>query len=913
MNNTITMPNTPRAASLNSLLHHSTLLSDSSAAFSSAPICDTPERDALDMVLDTYLAWLLDAREPRPVTPMPERAARALDHASPPLEESIARLCAQPLPKTGNSLQHRFVREAVACFDEAIRTRQAAAQLITLHPDQLISALRATGLPNPHLLSDEVLTQALSGPFIDKLRRALVKLAPDAAQPMLGTSSVDQPTLRAALARIEPTRRVWQQTLMRETLKPCITHNRALFQQEYDRNKKLVGGLAALSPTSLAARLDALDACDEDALAFLNNQVVSREQDEYMGIPRDQWLALEGQIKARAQASNGAGPRLDDLSQAIRALRDNMSPRDSILCGLLMPAPLNARVQRSIASSLHCGSGSEAAGVNEALQRIHAADPALVAHLDRIENFLLRFGRSFPLLGNVLDAVLPAMAEKGLRTGADASDARRHLERAIIEAAGPAARAAHSAIIGQLIHDCRNTLNIHRDIWAGTRGLDWLLQLWNSSRLLTQKSAQLEADLKTLGFDITSELGKQLVQSALQGGMKHAVGRWSFKSWVSSDADAAASLHEALLLPNGKFHEPVRLLLKEMRQGTNPARAALADGVERLAARLRSHTDNSRQATQGQQASESLLLEAAIISAQTARRQLSELGREDDIEHATDRFLAKMPRGGAHAKRQNAVMRYLEGLPALDLIELAIHARNRKLFFLRDGSSGPYRKHLGLEKDMLSRILPALSDLDRRNRQRLTIGEMRARFMSGHTAQSGEHPDATRAAYNRAIMATDMLLDLAVSLRKNRGTPEEHAQNISIACAEARACYIDLNRKLNALGEIAKPIRLIWGQTIDGYAQNLPDHTSLGPAINNCALIYPIGDMVSPPILAQWHDRLLAELDQAPVSARISALVRALEANLVSGLQASPVHHALLFACSTVVEYHHAHRAGEAD
>lgn len=903
------MHTSPRHASLN---YSVSLPASLSTEKPGPPVCSGPHDLALNLVRDTYLNFLLDAEDMRAATPLSRRAALALDRATPEIERGIGKLCAEvPLPRA-NDLQQRLDDKALAAFGQAIKAREHAAQQISIDPDLVIRSLRANGLPTAHILPDAAVALAMQGAFLDKLKRALSQIMFPAEAPPQGLHRADEAQISAALARIEPTRIGWQDTLTRRLLNPVAALTQTHAQQEYAHTESIVSQWVGLAPAALAARLDALDVCTEDGLAYMSARAVVDEADGRMGMRLDNWAELCAHLETRELSTLKPGPRLDDLAQAMNTSQLQASKANSVLGAILMPAPLAALIKRSIASSLWVGAAGEQAAVSEAMARVSRANPLLNAHFERMATYLPQLETSFPRVYTALQALAAVLAEKGFRTDSTIESISRHVEGAICKTVAGMDQAAPLRVIEQLHRECRKLLETDGNIWRGVAGQSWLNALRSKSLMLARQTRALAADLTTLGIPANLALHNQLVRAAMMDQAEAAVTtREGFHAWARNEPQAVKDLREALLAPNGKFRDAVRQHLNEMKRDANPARERLALNVERVAARLRASTTNpERQAARERQNDEARLLDEAIRDAQAAREGGQTERTQRAVEYSTELFLSKMPKGGSIAKRHAAVTHYLKSLKPGDLFDLVMHVHNRLLYRQNQGHTGPYRKRLAVEEDMLARILPALAELDRQSSERLTMKDMHSRFMSQHIKDSGVPLEAARRIANRVIMSTERLVDIAVSIRGSFGPQDERDKNIWNACAEARLAYLALEDQMAGLGEVGAVIKTIWGQTLDHYADSMLPSAPLSQALANSPLIYPLGDRVAAAALSDNHELILREMDKEDIQEQIARLSETASNQLTVQIQASAAHHALVFACATVTEYHRAQRAG---
>jgi Skp family chaperone for outer membrane proteins len=369
-----------------------------------------------------------------------------------------------------------------------------------------------------------------------------------------------------------------------------------------------------------------------------------------------------------------------------------------------------------------------------------------------------------------------------------------------------------------------------------------------------------------------------------------------FKAFACANPGALNTLRRALLQSNGRFPKEVRQALNDMRKAGDPAMKHLALSIEQLADHLRANDKTDQ--PDNKENSEDQLLAQAKHEAQAARAKMTD-PNNTEINLEIDKFLEKIPRTGSNEKRQLAIENHLKTLPPARLINLALNTSNCRLFRLDGSDSNPYRRHTPAEDGMLNRLLPTLKSLDQKSRNRLTIEEMQTRFLGQNPSASRDILEEEKRLADRMILSTEQVVDIAVSVHKSWGKPNDLDEVLAYACKEAELSFYWLEEEALALGEITSPLVYdIWIGALDKLAPRMPPEAQVTTTMATELIQSTVKEVSQPLLKDQQALPPLLETRQP-----LEALERKLRAHLFSGLQASAALAALLDTAKAVLDW----------
>ena len=882
------------------------------------------EQLALELVRETYSGHLLERLESpdAPTTTMQDVAASLLDRCDPQTEENIIRVCRGAQAPANDSMQARLDYTALRQFQAAIGKREQTAGQIVLEERALIPALRSVKLPSENLFPDHLLLRSLPNNLIEKLKSALVfVLFPGEATAPQTSARPDAEQIKTALSRITDTCEKWQNTVTRQLLGPVSQLANERQALEYGHTARMIHKIADLPADQLVARMDALDECTEDGLRFTSDRAMEHKDDERMGIAAEKWAVLHAHLNARERSLREAGPTLSDWGAAVNAGHPDLPPHRAMLCGLLLPTLVTARLQRSIASSQMLGYSNQEA-VGNAFNRLTQLEPdsRLALHLEGSIAFTERLGRSFPMLHALLQRLLEGVAGKSGRLNQSLGDFGQLTETAMLRGlpAGES-RALNSAHAQQLSNECRNTLYAHRDHWQGTQAQLWLQQIRRTTTELVRKLELLENDLKTLLFSSIPDVANAMSRGAIDPSQNPGdCAKHAFEKIKSSAPETLALLQNALYLPNGKFRPEVLSTLAEMRRAPVPARAALAQIVERFANRLRAAgQQNTPSAKSGlpEKISDDALLDAEITRVNAERTRAKSQDAEADkrasvlaeLEDSIDHFLGAMPRTVSDQRRLDAISRYLHTTNTERLIDLGLNVLNRLGHLNAHDSPSPYQERGPTGDRLLAMVLPALKAMDEISVKRLALGDLYERLLGTALTYDKNQPGSEQAARKiagRMILTTPNLIDMIVTMKNHKAAGRDYLENIHLATLESRHLYASHTQDLESVPEIGHILRDAWFRLLDQHAQHHTDDTALQTAIQNACRMSINGADAAAEVDKMWrdHSAIIANaLNDEAAFSMLKKLANATALDINTGFASSPALHVMYQLITTLL------------
>lgn len=829
----------------------------------------------LAVVRETCAAHSLDVLAGMPPTAdsLTRAAARALDLLDTPHERAIAQL---PLPD-GESIQARFDTLGLQAFRSAIQTRDTHASRIRVDDKALLSALRGFARESQNVIPDVALLGALSPALLDRLRRSLCFSLPEGA-----ARSSDEPVTSAqileAMTRMRPLWQNWLDLLRGQVLAPVIASNQQRRDSSLTSRSQLAAEFAAASPAQLVARLDALDACSEDALLYSARAALSAPDSETLGVARADWERLHLELDVRERAARAGILQLDEMAQALQS-SDLPHPGLDRLAVALADSALMTRLLRACATERRTNpEASSAETLRTVVQRMQAEPgnklSALLARSAELHNHL---HQTQPALGHLLDRIIADALAHNARLREDPANFSETIEHALIDHLEGHTSAPPSEALDTLAEGIQKLRKEHSRTFADTLGLLWTNRIQLVLRSLHRRVQTLASSSAVLGLDAESPLAKRLHLAAID--KRRNISRAAnecFSDYASMDAPTQARIKRAALGPNGRPTTAAANELGRLRRG-NGDEQRLADLLERQINRMRAHDQrNAKPATK--EADDDALLDQAILDAR----------RAPSVEAEIDRFLTPAPKLGSEARRLNDLSARLNRLTTPSRRALMLELAERHAAEQVPELFARYKKRSAIENWFLNEALPSLGSFNKLASRRIEIAGLRDALI-----QRGLAPiDAWRA-----LMCLDSASEVSSAIHLIPATPQSLDEATEAACDLARSLFEHHATALAGLPDVGPLMQSVWEETLNRHAWHHRSTRLLKSAIEDPARIKLIASERFDALLKDNEAGLTRAAKNPALQEKLGQLIEQLSWDILGELKSSPAVEASYALC----------------